>query len=249
MLYVPPFRGFARTFIFICAGVFILELFSRAEAFGNGLLFDQMLRFFGLVPELVFQGMIYQLVTWVFFHGSLMHFLFNALAFWMFGSMLEEQFGTRRFVIFSFVAGILTGVIVCLFGLFDQQTYVGTTIGASGIVFAILIAVSRLFPHQTVLVFFFFPMKMKYFAYLMVAIEFYMLYTSNQSHISNIAHLGGALVGWFYVGRLRGGGGRFMGGGSFFRQLRDRWHQRRMKKRLRLIRVNEGPTYHLDWGL
>ncbi|PIR23569.1 MAG: hypothetical protein COV44_02275 [Deltaproteobacteria bacterium CG11_big_fil_rev_8_21_14_0_20_45_16] len=243
----PPFRGFVRTFVLICVGVFILEQIALFGPFGDGSLYRQMIRMLGLEPQLALRGLVYQLVTWVFLHGNLMHLVFNMFAFWMFGSLLQDTFGQKRFIKFTFLAAIFSALVIILFSLFDEMSFNTPTIGASGIVFSILIAVSCLFPNQVVLFFFVFPMKMKYFAYLMVAFEFYALYSSNNQGISNIAHLGGALFGWLYVAwfnRSGRGGGR----SNWFKTLMDQLHQRRRRKHLRIIYPESKTRYHFEVG-
>jgi membrane associated rhomboid family serine protease len=248
MIAVPRFQGFVRTFVFACVGVFILEMFARTGYPNGERVFEQFIRFFGLVPDLFFSGMIYQPLTWIFLHGSTFHLLFNMLAFWMFGSLLQETMGERKFVKFVFITAFITGVIVATAGLWTPSMSQIPTIGASGVVFAILIAVSRLFPHQVVLFMFIFPMKLKYFAYILIALEFYALYSSNNHGISNTAHLAGAFVGWIYVSMMDQRGGRQGGSGpSFWSRLRtwkDQWRQRRLRKRLRIVRGPENRQWN-----
>jgi len=237
---LPRFEGFVRVFVLICIGIFGIEMFLHIPENGPEF-FHNLLRFFGLVPELLFKGMIYQLLTWVFFHGNITHLLFNMLGFWMFGSLLQDYLGHRRFFYFCLSAAIISGVIVALAGLFSEVTWSTPTIGASGIVFAILIAVSRLFPDQVVLFMFIFPMRMQIFALLLIGLEFYALWQSNQGGVSNIAHLGGALFGWLAISRKTPPGSFKSSGGfsNWFRTLKDRWHQRKMRRKLRVVRSNE----------
>jgi membrane associated rhomboid family serine protease len=245
MMQMPRFQGFVRTFVYICSATFLLQAFAHLGPTEGQQLYRQVVQFFGLVPELFFQGYIYQAFTWMFLHGDFMHLAFNMLAFWMFGSSLEEIWGTKRFIRYVFITGIWTGVLVAIWSLIDPSSYSIPTIGASGVVFAILIAISRIFPHQTVLVFFIFPMKMRYFAYLMIAIEFSALYNSNQHGVSNIAHLAGALVGFIYLSLMNQKGGTGSSSGrSWFKDFKDRWHQRRMRKRIRVIHIGESKRYH-----
>lgn len=235
----PPFRGFVRIFVIACTCVFVLQQFALYGPFGDGLLYQALIRFLGLEPALVVKGMVFQLVTWIFLHGNLMHILFNMFAFWMFGSLLEEVLGFKRFAWFTIISGAVTGIIVILWSLVaDPAMFSIPTIGASGVVFAILIAVSRMFPNQMVLFFFIFPMKLRYFSYLLIAIEFYALYSSNEKGISNIAHLGGALVGWFYVTWLRRSGGNFSGS-DWIKQMRDQWANRRRRRHLRIVHPDD----------
>lgn len=244
MMGVPRFTGFVRTFVFICAGVFVLELFARFGYSDGPRLFEDIVRFFGIVPEAFFRGMVYQAVTWVFFHGNQWHLLFNMLGFWMFGSLLQDYWGDAKFFWFVFWSAVLTGVVVATVGLFDPAIAHLPTIGASGIVFAILMAVSRLFPDQVVLFLFVFPMRLRYFAYLLIGMEFIALWSSNQNGVSNVAHLSGAAVGWLYISLMksgRGSRGSSSGGGlsTWIRQVRERWRQRRMRKKLRIIRGSQ----------
>lgn len=231
MMNSPRFYGFVRTFVFICVGVFVLEIFARYHPDG-GHLFEQLVRFFGIVPELFFKGMIYQIVTWVFFHGDLMHLLLNMFGFWMFGSLLQDYYGERKFMSFVAISAVLSGLIVAIAGIFNPVTANVPTIGASGVIFAILVAVSRLFPNQVVLFLFIFPMKLKYFAYLLIALEFYALWQSNSQGISNVAHLGGALIGWLYVSASGGPS-------NWIRLMKEKFWQRRMRRKLRVVRTGE----------
>lgn len=237
----PPFKGFVRIFVIACSAVFVLGLFAQSQ---SQELYRSFVEFFGLLPEKFIRGLVFQAITWVFLHGNLTHILFNMFAFWMFGSLLEATFGTRRFIWFNLSCAIFTAGCITLFGaFFDPFTFQVATIGASGLVFGILIAVSRLYPNQIVLFFFVFPMKLKYFAYLMIAIEFYALHSSNQKGISNIAHLGGALFGYLYVSwwnNRRFGGGPF----SWFQNWKQNWTQKKRRKQLRIVYPDEKRSYH-----
>ncbi len=242
MIYLPPVRGYVRTFIFICAGVYILQYFASAGPFGSAELIHDFVNFFGLVPERVLKGMVFQPLTWVFLHGSIGHVFFNMLTVWMFGSLLEDSWGTRKFFKFCIISGFLTGVIVTLASLFDERSFYVPTIGASGVVYAILVAVSRLYPNQIVLFFFVFPMKLRYFTLLLLVFEFFAFRSGSDPTVSNLAHLSGAAVGFLLSNpRKNSGTGS---GTNWIRQLMERWHHRKMRKKLRVIRVNEKVTYH-----
>lgn len=244
-MYLPPFKGFIRVFVLICVGVFILEQVALYGPLGGETSFSFFVRFFGLQPALVFKGMIFQMLTWVFVHGNLGHLLFNMFAFYMFGSMLQETFGNKRFTFFNLYAALFTALIIIGFGLFDPQTYMASTIGASGLVFAVLIGVARLFPDQVILFAFIFPMRMKHFAWLMIAIEFYFLYTSNNKGISNIAHLGGALFGWLYIEWMkRGKGPGLSSNSSWLKDLKEKLSAKKKRKHLRIVYPEDRSKFH-----
>ena len=64
-----------------------------------------------LVPSFVNRGWIWQFVTYMFVHGSMWHLFFNMFALIMFGRTLERSLGTREFLLFYFLCGILGGVV------------------------------------------------------------------------------------------------------------------------------------------
>lgn len=242
-MYFPPFKGFIRVFVIVCVSIFVLQQFAEYGPLQESSLVQKFIQFFGLSPNLFFRGMVFQAFTWVFIHGGLTHLLFNMFAFWMFGSLLQESLGIRKFVWYSVWASLFTAATVILFSLFDDPTYYASTIGASGLVFAILLSVAGFYPNQTILFAFIFPMKMKYFAYLMVAIEFYFLWRSNTHGISNIAHLGGALFGWLYVFYWKRGRGNRGQPGEWLKDLKSKISNRRKKKHLRIVYPEDRTRY------
>ncbi len=173
--------------------------------------------YFGLVPALVWHGWVWQLVTYMFLHGGFFHILFNMLALWMFGSELENLWGTTRFVKYYFFTGIGAGITTALV----MRNSMVPTIGASGAIYGLLLAYGVTFPNRPILLYFLFPIKAKYFVILFGAVELVASITGTHSGIAHVAHLGGLAFGWLY---LRG----FPGQGSFRRWQRDR--QRRKFK-------------------
>jgi membrane associated rhomboid family serine protease len=140
--------------------------------------------------------LVWQLVTYLFLHGSVFHLVFNMLALWMFGSPLESDWGMRRFLRYYFICGIGAGV----FDLVLNLALGGgpPTIGASGAIYGVLLAFGVCYPEQTVLMNFLFPIKAKYMVAIYAAIALYSSLGVN-SGVSNIAHLGGMVVGFVYL--------------------------------------------------
>ena len=145
--------------------------------------------------------MIWQVVTYMFVHFGLWHLLFNMLALWMFGMVIEQSWGTRRFLKFYFLCGLAAGVCVLIANVIvgDWKT---PTLGASGAVFGLLVAFGVLFPDSIILMFFLFPMKAKYAVMIYVAVELLATFGPNTG-VSTVAHLGGAAFSYVYLkGRL-----------------------------------------------
>ncbi len=167
-----------------CA-VFLLDF--AVSLFSPGLL-D---RPFALVPIQVAHGAIWQLVTYLFLHSlgfPFFHLIFNMLALWMFGQAVEQTWGTRRFVRYYFVCGIGAGICVVIANLLFGNPR-QPTIGASGAIYGVLLAFGMLFPDQTVLMNFLFPIKAKYLVMIYGAIAFFGSFQT-QSPVSSLAHTG-----------------------------------------------------------
>ncbi len=157
---------------------------------------DFLIRLFGLVPALAFQHFfIWQFVTYMFLHGGIGHIFFNMFALWMFGVELERTWGTKEFIKFYFLTGIAAGLSTALF----SWGSVIPTIGASGAIYGILAAFALFFPDRYVYLYLLFPIKMKYLALIMGAMEFLFAYQQAQTGIAHIAHLGGMVVGFIYL--------------------------------------------------
>ena len=151
-----------------------------------------------LVPAELVGGMIWQPFTYMFFHGNLWHFLFNMFALWMFGTMVEQTWGTRRFAKYYVLCGLAGGSAFVVSALIEGTANT-ETIGASGAIYGLVLAFGLLFPEVTVLFMFLFPMPAKYFAILLAFIAFFLHSTQPGSTINHIAHLGGMAYGFVYI--------------------------------------------------
>lgn len=178
-----------------------VAVFVAMTLFGRWIGAHMML--LALTPvAVVFHFTLWQLVTYLFLHSGISHLLFNMLALWMFGVPLEQTWGTKRFLKYYFLCGIGAGI--CDVALHAATGDWGTrTVGASGAIYGLLMAFGVLFPNQTVLMNFLFPIKAKYMVMIYGAIELLMAFSSGNDGVSNIAHLGGMAFGYVYLkGRL-----------------------------------------------
>jgi membrane associated rhomboid family serine protease len=198
-----------------------------------GLLGDHWL-ILALTPRLVVQNLlVYQLVTYLFLHGGVWHLLSNMLVLWMFGTTLERDWGTRRFLKYYFLCGVGAGLcdVAVNAALGRWLTH---TIGASGAIYGLLLAFGVLYPNQTVLMNFLFPIKAKYFVMIYGAIALLSSLNIN-SGISDVAHLGGMLFGLFYL-RARLPRIRFDG----LRAAYQQWRLRRARRRFQVYLRKKG---------
>ena len=159
-----------------------------------------------VLPGDPYQFHVWQLVTYMFLHGSLGHIFFNLFALWMFGTAIENTIGTRRFVQYYFLTGIGAGIIQLLVNInvdpviMRGALYFIPTVGASGAVFGILLAFGMMFPNREIFFIFIpFPIKAKYFVIFYGAFELFMGVSSLETGIAHFAHLGGMIVGFILI--------------------------------------------------
>ncbi len=155
-----------------------------------------LIRYFALQPSAVVSIFaVWQLVTYMVLHGGLWHIPFNMLALWIFGSELEQTWGTDGFLRYYFTCGIGAGICVVLANyLLPSGNPNITTLGASGAIYGILLASAVLWRDRIIYFNFVFPLKMKYLVMIYGAIAFFGTYNGDGG-VSHVGHLGGMLFG------------------------------------------------------
>lgn len=189
-------------------------------------------------PLAVQRGEIWRLLTYAFLHDTqrLMHILFNMLALWSFGPLMEARWGRREFLAFYCVAAIFAGICHVILGLTVKE-YAGA-VGASGAIMGLLMAFAVYYPHQNITVYFF-----NLEAWLVVTL--YVIWDafpvlqmlSGQGNrgtgVAHAAHLGGLAFGYLYCTL----GWRLTG-------WLDGWHP----NRARSFPQTRSASYAGEWG-
>jgi membrane associated rhomboid family serine protease len=190
-----------RTLILLNSLVFLAQLASPDMLFGSfalwpvGDYYSKELR-----TEVGFEP--WQLVSYAFLHGNLLHLLLNMLALFMFGREVEAALGSRRFVS-MYTASVLTAGIVQLI-VVSVPTEAGPfpTVGASGGAFGVLLAFAMVFPNRIVtLLFPPIPMRAWVFVTIYGLIELVQGVTGTAAGIAHLAHLGGMLGAYLVLRR------------------------------------------------
>ena len=147
---------------------------------------------------------LWQLITYQFMHANFTHLLYNMFGLWMFGMEVEHVWGSRRFLGFYLVCGVAAGISqLILAPLLEPGSVISLsgagipTVGASGAVYAVLVAFGMMFPDRYIYLYFLLPVKAKYFIFGLIALG--VLSIGGQGTIANLAHLGGAAAGYVYV--------------------------------------------------
>ena len=215
----------------------------------------------------------YQFITYMFMHGGFSHILFNMFALWMFGTVLEQVWGPKKFLLYYVISGIGAALVHYLVFYFEitpvlnsidgflanpdlatlqqfatnhkfnlsrssdeleqafnafQLNYrtlqqdpnsmqamqesvnfvalyrehflnLPVVVGASGAIYGLLLAFGMLFPNSLIYVYFFIPMKAKWFVIIFGAIELFSGFWDQNSNVAHFAHLGGMIFGFFLI--------------------------------------------------
>ncbi|MBN2071789.1 MAG: rhomboid family intramembrane serine protease [Candidatus Krumholzibacteriota bacterium] len=149
--------------------------------------------FFALYPrDVIFKGYIWQLVTYMFLHGSLSHIFFNMIVIWMFGTTLEQVWGSRRFLKYYFICGLGGAVFSFIF------SFNVPVIGASAAGYGILLAYAVLFPYNQIYIWGIIPIRARTLVIILGAVSF-VFGIAGGGIIAHFAHLGGMAAGLIYL--------------------------------------------------
>jgi len=208
-LSFPPFTPAVIWLLGVNTAVFLL-----LSAFGTRAVIDWVYANLGLVPSTVvsLHFAIWQIVTYSFIHVTFWHWFGNMLGIWMFGSTFESSWGTRRFLelFFTGVVGAALTTIVLSFAHILIKPDI-PTVGASGGVFAILMAFGLVFGENEIMMIPFpFLIKAKYFVLILIVVTVAFA-IGDRGGVAYMAHLGGLLFGYLYVkfSPARGMSGKF----------------------------------------
>lgn len=149
------------------------------------------------------------LITYAFAHSTtdIFHILFNMLFLYWFGKLIIEYLGSDKLIALYVIGAIAAGITYLLvfntIPFFKERSGFDGMVGASGAVFAVMVAASTLLPDYTFYLLLLGPVKIKYIAGFYILVSF--LGSVGQNAGGNVAHLGGALMGFIYIKQLQAG--------------------------------------------
>ncbi|HEX3354719.1 MAG TPA: rhomboid family intramembrane serine protease [Terriglobales bacterium] len=247
-LSLPPFTRAVIWLLAANTAVFLLlELFSMALADVVRWVFDYL----SLVPQqVVLHGWIWQLVTYSFIHAGFWHWFGNMIGIWMFGSAFEGAWGTRRFLElygFGVIGAALTTIALSYTHVLGNPLV--PTVGASGGVFAILIAFGVVFGENEILMIPFpVALKAKYFVAILIVVTLAFAIQGG-GNVAYVAHLGGLFFGYIYVKFVPRSGLPQLGVSERYYGLRNgyyRWKRRRAARKFEVYMRKHDRTVSFD---
>jgi membrane associated rhomboid family serine protease len=247
-LSLPPFTKAVSWLIGINTAVFLLVLLLDTLRIPFGAILRD---YFSLIPiQVVQHGWLWQLVTDGVIHFEFWHWFGNMLGLWMFGAAIEQQWGSRRFLeLFSLgVFGAALTTVALSYSHLLGNPY-RPTIGASGGVFAILIAFGMLFgDNEIMMIPFPFTIKAKYFVGILIVVTLAFA-MGGGGNVAYVAHLGGLLFGYLYVRRGPKTALVNVGFSERYYGLRNsyyRWKRRRAAKKFEVYMRQHDRDVHFD---
>jgi membrane associated rhomboid family serine protease len=155
--------------------------------------------YLSMIPLAVQRGWIWQFVTYMFVHDpkSISHLLFNMLALYIFGNQVERQMGSREFLLYYMLTGILAGLFSFAAYLLTGQLWI-TLMGASGAIFAVQLAFAAFFPRSIIYIWGILPLRAPVMVLGFTALELVFMVTGLGGNVAHATHLAGFAFGWIY---------------------------------------------------
>jgi membrane associated rhomboid family serine protease len=197
------------------------------------------------LPKLAFQP--WSIFTYMFLHEGIFHILFNMLFLYWFGLLIHQYLGSRKlanlYVLGGLVGALFYVIIYNLAPYFSNSVDSSLMLGASAGVFAVVVGAATLTPNTTFFLILLGPVRIKYIAIFYVILSFANSVGANAG--GELAHLGGALLGFVYITQLKKGtdlGVPVQRIGIFFENLLSR-NRRKVKVSYRKAKTNSGSGF------
>jgi membrane associated rhomboid family serine protease len=192
----------------IIINVIVFAFHAVLRLFGQGI-FNTVYLHFAIPSEIeLFILRPWTIITYAFTHSmaTFWHILMNMLVFYWFGKLVEEYLGSKKLIGIYILGAIFAGAVYLLaynFIPFYRDFSRAILVGASGSVYAIMVAAATLMPDYRFFLLFLGPVRIKYIAAVLIFISF--ISTADYNAGGNLAHLGGAFLGYIFVIQLRRG--------------------------------------------
>lgn len=193
-------------FVFLTIVLVIATIANQVHVFN--FLYDQLAIPAG-INEFIYKP--WTIITYSFSHSmrGVLHILMNMITLYWFGRLVAEYLGNRRLINLYLLGGIGGGLLYLLlfntvpFFMAPEQFPEHGMIGASASVYAVVVGIATLIPDYTVFLILIGAVRIKYIAAFFVVLS--LLLSVQENFGGNVAHLGGALIGYLYVSQLRKG--------------------------------------------
>jgi membrane associated rhomboid family serine protease len=186
-----------RPFRYTNRNLAIWIIAANVVVFALEYLFPKVMGYLAMTPVLVLSGAFWQPVTYMFAHANLSHLLFNMLGLLFFGTAIEREMGSKEFFLYYMLTGTLAGLFSFAAYLFTGGAYV-PLLGASGAIFAVLLAFAALEPNAQILIWGILPVRAPVMVIGYTVIEILSEVLGRSDGTAHLTHLAGFAFGWLY---------------------------------------------------
>ena len=149
----------------------------------------------------------WSIITYFFLHMSFMHILWNMLFLYWFGKIINDNIGNNALISLYVLGGIIGGLfymaVYNIVPYYGERVSDSLMLGASAGVFSVVVGSATLMPNYTFYLLLIGPVRIKYIALFYVLLSFFDVAGTNAG--GEIAHLGGAFIGYIYIRQLQNG--------------------------------------------
>jgi membrane associated rhomboid family serine protease len=189
-----PGRNFSAAIILIwtIVGAFLLQ---QVDLYNGGRFFAYL----ALSNPGIAHGYVWQLVTYQFLHGGLLHIIFNLIVLYSFGRQVEGMLGSRKFLQAYFMGGVVGGLFQLGLGLVAPGIWgFAPTVGASASIMALVAVFATIEPHTTI-GFWGIPVRARHLIVGFALFSIFFILVPTQGGVAHGAHLGGIVAGIAFV--------------------------------------------------
>jgi len=190
-----PFRYANYNLVFWIIGINVV-IFAAMELLGYRFRIN-VIAHMAMTPLIITElKWIWTFATYMFLHGNFTHLLFNMLGLFIFGTHVERQMGSKEFLLYYFITGTLAGVFsFCVYNFTDPRI---PLVGASGALFAVMLAYALFFPNSVIYIWGILPLRAPIMVLGYTALELIFSISGGRGNVAHLTHLAGFGVGWLY---------------------------------------------------
>ncbi|MDR1277180.1 MAG: rhomboid family intramembrane serine protease [Treponema sp.] len=152
--------------------------------------------YFAMIPVTVIQGWVWTFISYMFLHDGFSHIFFNMFALFIFGIQVERQMGSREFLLFYLLTGMLAGVFSFVLYMATGAYWVAL-MGASGAIFAVQLAYAVFFPDSVIYIWGILPIRAPVMVLGFTALELLFM-LGRRDNVAHVTHLAGFGFAWLY---------------------------------------------------
>tara|TARA_B100000989_G_scaffold284485_1_gene251336 strand:+ start:2747 stop:3613 length:867 start_codon:yes stop_codon:yes gene_type:complete len=149
----------------------------------------------------------WSIITYFFLHFNFMHILWNMLFLYWFGKIIQDNIGNNALISLYILGGIIGGLLfMAIYNIipyYSERVSESLMLGASAGVFSVVVGSATLLPNYSFYLLIIGPIRIKYIALFYVLLSFFDVAGSNAG--GEIAHMGGAIIGYIYIKKLQNG--------------------------------------------